>query len=179
MHFDPVKFKELVLYVSKKTADDPRAGATKLNKILFFSDVLAYGQHGQPVSGATYVKLDNGPVPKQLLRTKAELVSAKEACEVNQQYFNRMQKRLIPMREPDLSVFSPAEIALVDQVIELFQSCNASDVSEISHAWSVGWQVARDSAEIPYETVLLSVPSLTQADIERGMMVAQELGMAV
>jgi hypothetical protein len=179
MNFEPAKFKELILYVAKKTADDPRAGAVKLNKILFFSDVMAYGQHGKPITGATYFKLERGPAPRQLLHTKAQLVADGDAYEAPQQYFNRLQKRLIPRREPDLSVFAPAEIALVDQVIELFQSCNASDISEISHALSVGWQIAPDRGDIIYETVFLSPASLTKADIERGLAVAAEIGLAV
>jgi len=35
---------------------------------------------------------------------------------VDRMYFNRAQKRLIPLRDPDLSLFSAEEIALVDEI---------------------------------------------------------------
>ncbi len=40
------KFAELILYVSQKSTFDSTFGSTKLNKILYFSDFLAYGKLG-------------------------------------------------------------------------------------------------------------------------------------
>jgi len=45
------KFRELVLYLSEKSQDDKKFGATKLNKILYFCDFGSYVKLGQPVTG--------------------------------------------------------------------------------------------------------------------------------
>ena len=45
------KFKELVLHISQKCADDPSFGAVKLNKILFFADFASSAHYGTPITG--------------------------------------------------------------------------------------------------------------------------------
>lgn len=52
--FDPAKFKALMLYAAEKSRGDPRFGAIKLNKILFFSDFLSYGLTGRAVTAAVH-----------------------------------------------------------------------------------------------------------------------------
>ena len=67
MSFQDQKFKELILYLAKRSMDDAYFGATKLNKLLFFSDFLAYGQLGSPITGASYQRLKCGPAPREML----------------------------------------------------------------------------------------------------------------
>jgi len=139
--FDEDKFRELLLYVADKCADDRHFGATKLNKILFFSDSIAYASFGRPITSATYQKLDRGPGPKELLPIQKQLVDNSEAVVVTQKRFQYTQKRLMALRQPALDSFSAAEIALVDEVIQALQGHNAAQVSELSHATAsiYGW----------------------------------------
>ena len=64
---DDEKFKELVLYVCHKSAGDAPFGATKLNKLLFYADFLAYKQLGSAVTKHAYQRLPNGPAPRAIL----------------------------------------------------------------------------------------------------------------
>lgn len=73
------KFSELLLYVSRLAESDPRCGATKLNKILFYADFSAYRALGRSISGQTYRKLQHGPAPWGVLR-EIERLSAEGAC---------------------------------------------------------------------------------------------------
>lgn len=61
------KFRELILYVARETEDDPKCGATKLNKILFYADFLAYRELGSSLSGQTYQRLEHGPAPRGIV----------------------------------------------------------------------------------------------------------------
>lgn len=174
--FDEKKFKELILYASERLFDDPKFGATKLNKVLYFSDFLAFARLGKPITGATYQKLEKGPAPKQLLPARDALVDQGDAEYVERAYFrNYAQKRIIPQRAADLSLFAAEEIAIVDEVIEDLRDRSATEVSELSHA-SVGWRIARLGAEIPYESALLSDEPLSEEDVERGRALAREHG---
>lgn len=176
MEFDADKFRELLLYVAKRSVNDSTFGATKLNKILFFSDFLAYGQLGRSITGAAYQRLEHGPAPRELLPIQEELVNKGEAMVVPSRYFNRVQKRLWAVRDPDISGFSPEEISLVDDVIETLRCHDASDVSLLSHVVAVGWQLAGDREEIPYEAVFLSGEPPTPTDVKRGQELAQKHG---
>jgi len=64
--YNEEKLAELILYVCHKSEADERFGATKLNKILFYSDFAAYRQLGQPITGADYQNLEEGPAPRKL-----------------------------------------------------------------------------------------------------------------
>jgi hypothetical protein len=165
------KLKELILYVAQKSADDPRFGATKLNKILFFSDFLAYGELGRPITGVRYQRLDHGPAPVRLLPAQRELETEGAVQLVEVAHYTWTQKRLTPTRRADLSTFSATEIAVVDEVVDWLREFSATEVSALSHL-ERSWQIVADREEIPYEYVFLSNEPLTPADERRGREIA-------
>jgi hypothetical protein len=174
--FRPDKFKELILYVASRLEDDPSFGATKLNKVLFFSDFLFYRNTGHAITGATYQRLDRGPAPVQLLPVQAELQQEGSAVLVERKHFNYPQRRLLALRDADLSLFTAEEVSLVDEVIELLRHRTAAEVSTFSHVEVLGWQIAGDREEIPYRAALLAAEPLTPADIRRGQELARQHG---
>src|SRR5438128_11544173 len=66
MSFNSEKFKTLVLYVIWRTGDVRDFGATKLNKVLWFSDARAFEALGESITGDTYVRQKFGPVPRHI-----------------------------------------------------------------------------------------------------------------
>ncbi len=173
--FDSVKFTELVLYIALRSETDRSFGATKLNKLLYYCDFFTYSQFGEPISGATYRRLERGPAPRELVATLEQLEGAEEAIVVERDHFGHTQRRLIPRRRPRLDVFTAQEIALVDAVISELWDHSANDVSQLSHH-EAGWQLAGDREDIPYESVFISSDSLTPADVQRAERVAADLG---
>ena len=169
------KLKELILYIADRCAEDTTFGAVKLNKILYLSDFIAYGEFGKPITGVEYMKLPNGPAPKRLLPIREELVKAGELHIREISYFGRTQHRIIPLRKPRLDVFTQKEISLVDHVINALCGVSASDVSTYTHKHA-GWRVAEDKGTIPYESVFLSDDPMTDDDIERGRELAARYG---
>jgi len=173
--FQAAKFKELLLYLAQRSAGDPLFGATKLNKLLFYCDFLAYGQLGRSVTGARYQRLKHGPAPRQLVPIQREL-EAEGAMSVQvRQFFNQVQKRPVAMRPPNLGLFSGEEIALVDMLLEVLRHYSASEVSALSHL-EAGWQLVDDGEDIPYESVFLSPPGLTEDDVDQGLKLWHEHG---
>jgi Protein of unknown function (DUF4065) len=148
------RLKELILYVSDRCELHPRFGATKLNKILFYADFVAYAKLGRPITGTEYQRLPQGPAPRRLLPLKAQLIANREAVEREKHVYSRIQKRIIPLREADLSRFTADEISIVDRVIGALEGKSADDVSELSHQFP-GWELAEDRETIPYHTALI------------------------
>jgi hypothetical protein len=161
---DTKKLRELMLYVARKSEADPRFGAIKLNKILFYSDFLAYLRLGRPITGADYQKLELGPAPRRLLPLQKEMES-KDSVLVERVFCGRKQKRLMAIREPDLSAFSGDEIALVDEILEICKGANATDLSEATHGLTA-WKAFQLGESIPYTTVFIDDRPLTQAERE-------------
>src|SRR5258708_16579429 len=126
------RYRELVLYVCQKCATDPKFGATKLNKILYFADFLAYAQLGEPITGFEYQKLPNGPAPRRLVPIREEMVKDRElALQYVKLVNGHVQERPVGLRAARLSVFTPEQISLVDGVIEELRDETSEEDSKL------------------------------------------------
>jgi hypothetical protein len=164
------RFRELIIYVSKKSERDYYFGATKLNKILYHADFRAFERLGQPITGMVYFRLPNGPAPQALIPVRRELIN-EGAIKLEQVELGQyIQDRTIALRDPVVSLFTEDELLIVDSVIEELWNQNAGDVSDASH--DVRWRVLRHQDKLPYEFAFL-VDSLTQGDIEKAAELAE------
>jgi hypothetical protein len=162
------KFRELILLICARSQNDKKFGATKLNKLLFYSDFSSYLSFDKPITGQQYFKLPNGPAPKQLKPIVAKMQEAKELAYQETEYFGRTQKKPIALRQPDVSIFTPREIDLVHRMIQKYWNYSASEISDRSHLF-LGWKAARDQEEIPYSTALLGVREPTPEERAYGL----------
>ena len=173
---DEQKLRELILLIARSSERDEHFGATKLNKILFYSDFWAYRKLGRSITGEVYRKLEHGPAPKRLLPVVRRMEKDRLCASAERDSFGRTQKVLVALREPDLALFSGAEVAIVQDVIRKLWDLNATGVSELSHEF-LGWQLAAEGEEIPYSTALLGHPRPpTPAEVEYGRKLAEEMG---
>lgn len=173
---DTTKFREAIVYIASKSSKDKRFGATKLNKILYYSDFSAYRKLGYSVTGAEYQHLKEGPVPRDLPEAQ-EYLTIDGAIQIQKRpYFNFIQNRIIAMRAPDTSVFNHDELAIMDEVIEWLWDMNGSQVSDLSHN-EIGWRVTDENETIPYRTAWLSARPLTTEQIELGRKIAERNGL--
>ncbi|MCH8987932.1 MAG: SocA family protein [Chloroflexi bacterium] len=149
--FTEEKFENLILYISKKSEDDPRFGAVKLNKILYYSDFDAYRRLGQPITGATYQRIDEGPAPRELLPIRERMTDG-ESIEIRTTPVGPYTlQRIVALVGPDESLFTEAELRIVDQTIEAMWPMNAAEVTALSHT-EPGWIQADNRGDIEYET---------------------------
>jgi hypothetical protein len=170
------KLKNLILYIAAKCSDDKHFGAVKLNKVLFFSDFLAHATLKAPITGVEYLALEAGPAPRPMPAVREEMMSDRQVAEeVRIVGGGYTEKRLVATEKADLGLFTAAEIALVDAVIESLRKKTASDVSWMSH--NRAWRIARKSTgSIPYETVFVGNRAPTEAEIARGRELIEKFG---
>ena len=168
------KLRELVLYISSQSAEDSKFGVTKLSKALFFSDFTAYDQLGESITGEHYMRLEYGPVPERLSIAQ-EMIQNGDLESEEIEYYGFRQRRLIPLREADLSSFSEDELRIVDEVLASLDNLNASDLTNLTHDF-IGWQLADSGERIPYPTVFLSHQPVTRGDRRRARELVKEYG---
>jgi hypothetical protein len=145
---DNARFDALVHYVCARCDNPGKLGATKLNKVLWYSDVFAFAQEGRSISGAVYVKRQFGPVPKDILNSIARLEAA--GCLVERKVMNHgyPQKQFIALKPADISALTSTQISLVDTVLEAICSGHtATSISNLSH--DLVWEAAEIGEEIP------------------------------
>jgi Protein of unknown function (DUF4065) len=174
--FKSRKFKEMILYFSKRGQDAGLViGSTKLNKLLFFSDFTAYWSLGEPISGARYQKLERGPAARELLPMQDDML-AHEEVRWKEKQENELDDVLIPISEPNPSVFSKDELAVMDRVFEELRPFNAEATSDYSHLRSAGWNVVDEREDIPYESAFVSTEPAPKEAIDLGRELAARYG---
>ena len=164
---DDKRLAELILYISRKSEGNQRFGATKLNKLLFYSDFSAYAQLGKSITGHEYQRLKRGPAPKHLLPVRDQLVKEKRLTVIPRDYHGQTQDLTIALDAPDLSMFAGDEIALVDDIMAACWGLNATEISCRSHEF-IGWRLANNKEFIPYEVALVACREPTLDEIKRG-----------
>jgi Antitoxin SocA-like, Panacea domain len=162
------KLRELIVYLAQRSTDDPRFGRVKLAKLLFFCDFAAYSEFGEPLTGSCYRKKAHGPLADDELLALRDLEDSGsiEIQEVGVYMYT--QKRIIPLRDPDISWLTPKQHSLVDEILKRHWDDHATDLSGLSHEFP-GWDLAEWDEEIPYNRVYISREGPTQADIDRGV----------
>jgi hypothetical protein len=160
------KFDALVHYICARCDAPAKLGATKLNKVLWYSDAAAYLSKGHSITGATYIKRQYGPVPKGIMAARQRLVLGRLIIERDGAFFGYPQTQFIALTDPDLSQFTADEISIVDRIIEIV--CNdhtATSISQLTH--DQVWEAAQIGEEIPLYTVFASCPrEITEDDLE-------------
>jgi hypothetical protein len=168
------RLRELIVYISARSVYDRGYGVTKLNKILWWSDLWAFGVHGHPITGATYLRLPQGPVPDGIDTLRNEMQENRDIAISPVEYYGKVRHKVIALRKADLSMFTGPEIAIIDMVIADSEGLNATNVSKRSHGRM--WEALPHLARMPYESIFVSDAKPTRADVARTKQLNREFG---
>jgi len=171
------RLRELIVYIAGKFLACEFFGVVKLNKTLFHSDMLSFRRHGEPITGSKYKKDERGPVPVRILPVQKQMEARNELRVLREDKYGLTERRLVPLRQPNLTMFSGRDIAIVDEVIERLWQKTGSQVSQESHG--VQWNTRALEDLIPYEASYLSDEPVTPADVERTAALAKKFGWDV
>jgi hypothetical protein len=154
------KFKALVHFMVHECREHPgRLGAIRLNKALWYTDVVAYKMNGVPVTGETYVKRKHGPVPSHILATLRALQEEGKILirEPEHQYDPR---KFLALASPEPAHLSDDERELARSILDLVCGYSANEISELTH--DIIWNAAAEGEEIPmYATLAASRGEIT------------------
>jgi len=146
------KFKALVHFIVDECQDQPsRLGATRLNKALWYADVIAYKLNGVSITGDSYVKREKGPVPKFILATLRELVSEGKVAIKEPEYPFDVRK-FLSLETAATDTLSHEEIELAREILSIVCGHTATDISDMTH--DQVWEAARIGEEIPLHATL-------------------------
>lgn len=146
------KFKNVLLYITKKIGALPNVGQTVLYKILYFCDFDYYEKYEEQLIGAHYIRNHYGPTPVAFAKIVKSMVDDGEIEEVKTKYFNNDQTKYFPVKEPDLSMLTARELNHIDEEIKRLGGKSAIELSDFSHK-DVPWIATPEGKEIPYEAV--------------------------
>lgn len=109
---------------------------------------------GQPITGQEYFALAQGPAPRYLVRVREQMAAKGDIAIRRKESYSGVHERVLALREPDLSQFTPQEIDLVTRVLQSFWGRTGTQLTEISHRFA-GWKLAGEKETIPYSVALV------------------------
>jgi Protein of unknown function (DUF4065) len=152
MQFDQNKFKALLHYVVWKAGDKDGFGATKLYKVLWFSDARAYMLHGVPITGESYIREKYGPMPRHGLAIIGELQAQGAISVTKGDYFGKAIRHYHSLNRPDKLSLTDDQRQIVEYwITHIADEHTAQSISEESHDYA--WEIAALGEEIPYHAI--------------------------
>lgn len=150
MSFDFEKLVGAIHYVCEK-AGESALDPIKLNKVLWYSDCMAYLLRGRSITNATYIRKQHGPVPRAQKSAIDELEN-QGAIKVGQINENgTWEKRFDVIAEADKTRFDGEELAIIDRVFKAVSKKDSMEISEQTHG-NV-WELAAMNEPVPLYTV--------------------------
>jgi uncharacterized phage-associated protein/DNA-binding XRE family transcriptional regulator len=150
-------FMNVVLYMLERCAGKPNIGETVLYKLLYFSDFNYYEIYEEHLTGATYRKLQYGPVPQKFDAIIQQMIEKKQIQRVKTTYHGLPQTRYLPLEKADLTLLRASEKEVIDRVLEHMSDWSASAISTYSHN-DMPWLASKEGEEISYELVFYREP---------------------
>lgn len=126
------RLKNVMLYVLNQCGE---TFYTKMNKILFYIDFIAYKERGIAITGLSYKAIDYGPVPEHWERVYSQF---DEICQ-EPRTFGTYEGIILSTSTPsNESIFSKEELAILNAVCSRFKTVSSKEISALSHeekAW--------------------------------------------
>lgn len=143
------KLEASILFFLKK-ANNGHLGKTKLMKLLYYADFDHAEQYGDPITGARYRKLSQGPVPIEAMNLLDEMAAEGKINVDECPSGPYKQFRYEALEEPNLNVFSDSELAILEQVVARWRDEPLSRIVAATHD-EMPWLSVSMNEEIPYQ----------------------------
>lgn len=136
------RLKNILLYFIEKSDG---VFFTKMNKLLFYADFMAYRVTGKSVSGLAYKAIAHGPVPVRWDRIYSFFDEIDQ--EIVQFSDGREGTKLVSKLSPDMAEFSDDELKILEYVSQRFKNETPTQISETSHE-EEAWKKYKDSDKL-------------------------------
>lgn len=139
------RLKNVLLYIIEKSGD---VFCTKMNKLLFYIDFLAYRRCGMAVTGLSYKALDYGPVPERWDRVYSQF---DEIVQEPRRYGDKEGNVLVSDKSADKGLFTASELSILDEVCAAFSDLTSVCLSDMSHKEEAWLQCRNEHKRISFE----------------------------
>lgn len=148
--YNPKKLREVLLYVLGKVGALPYMGESNLGKLLYFIDFDYFVKHQTSITGLAYIRNHFGATPSieftELIKT---LQSNNELDIAETPNFNHLQRKLLPIVNPELKLLTADELDHINQEINRLADKTSSELSALFYI-NAPWQNAKDGQIITY-----------------------------
>jgi len=152
------KYKQMILNALQFGADDDgKITKTKLAKLVYLADFTWYYDKLMPMSGMSYRKLPQGPVPDVYFRALDEL---QESGAINREDKGRsILFELAESGNAPANRLSADEKSMIKKIGKAWQGKQTQEIVDFTHS-QLPWQICREGEVIPYGLITQEEPEL-------------------
>jgi len=144
--FDIDKITHMVLFFINKTQKTPKS---KLLKLLYYSDFMAYKTFGVSISGTVYCRNHFGPIPRSH-DALIEYLKKIEAIDTDIFPGPYEGEIIVPKMDFSPETLPEEEIEILSIVLEKFKNTTATQLSTISHN-EIGFKMTEHKCPVDYK----------------------------
>jgi len=110
-----------------------KLGHVKLNKILWCADLEHYRWRGVTITGLQhYARTLHGPMSQDIVRAVGRLAREGKAEERTVTVTDYTRRQMVSLQHPDISMFTGAQIGILNQMIDVIVPLTASQLSRMN-----------------------------------------------
>jgi len=153
---------ELMLYVSKHS---PKKTVYFVLKAIYFADKRHLLNFGRRIHEDSYIAMEDGPVPTYAYdlfkNIKYRRDSRPDYLVAAGQFDVRGDREIVPLREPEMDIFSESEIACLNTSIEFVSGLSFGQLRDQSH--DDAWKAASTNGPMKIEEIISAMQGGVEA----------------
>ncbi len=149
---NPDKFSAAIVYLAQRSLHDDHFGETKLVKLLYYADCAAYQRTGEPITGTSYIRMDQGPYPDGW-QDAIQDMEERGIVRVQEEVFETtgaVRKRWLPNGNADPTALTDNDRRFLDEQVHRFWEYTADQIEAYSHD-DLAWHATATRQMMPYE----------------------------
>ena len=143
------KYKNVVLFFAKKVQNGT-LGKLKMMKLMYFLDFDFFEKYGKSITGDSYLRFENGPVPQMAEKILKEM-NGKEIKITKRKVANGYndQQHIEALKDFDMNVFTKEELVMLEEVADRWEKFSGSEMKTASHG-EAPWIATKPNEIIDY-----------------------------
>ena len=143
------KYKNAVLFFAKKVQNGT-LGKLKMMKLLYFLDFDFFEKYGKSVTGDSYLRFENGPVP-QMAEKILKAMDSKDIKITKRKIADGYndQQHIESLKDFDMNVFSKEELMMLEEVADKWEKFSGSEMKMATHG-EAPWIATKPNGIIDY-----------------------------
>lgn len=156
-----VKLKAILRYFCTYTNPE-LLGKTKLMKLFYFVDFGHVKKYGMPITFDSYVHLERGPIPSNILNLVNSVIDFGEVAtladtisiDISPGMGLQKIKCYKEFSEKDKEIFTGRELETLEKICKLYKDISTKNIVDLSHKESA-WINTNEGGNIPYTLAAL------------------------